>query len=346
MKKIHFRITSALLFAFMIGLSACNKDDNEAGTWTQMNTNLQSEVRSLQFVSDDVGYAKVIGFGGWGFKLTKTTDGGLSWIDIPFPVNQDEYPVLDFSFQNADTGYVILPDHLRTTFDGGASWDSVYIDDLVPLQLIATSAGKVYFTAIGLDNVIKLFETEDHFQTWSHLYDFPDGIVGEYKYLSTDNAAFFAFNNWEGQKAYLFKVYNDVVDELYFPAPAENKPTRVFITALFFNNKDAGFFVLSESDNTGRSNIIYKTVDFSGYETMASIPDGTAGGQCLYFKTTTDGWVGTGNGQIYKVSGSKLSLEFQNIQEHTVVCFSHANSGSNLYFGGTGGTMGKYILNF
>ena len=109
MKNMYARIPIILLIALIIGFISCSDDKDEiVMTWTQINTNLQDEVRYLQFLSDDVGYAKVISFSGWGFKLTKTINGGSIWSDITFPLNQSEYAVVDFSFQNADTGYVIL----------------------------------------------------------------------------------------------------------------------------------------------------------------------------------------------------------------------------------------------
>ncbi len=352
MKINYLRITAVLLLALMVGFMSCtdedivnNVEDNDVITWLKINTNLQGDVSDLQFVSDDVGYAKVIAFEGWGNKLTKTTDGGFTWFDIPFPAMKNEYSVEDFSFQNADTGYVILssnPHHVEYTFNGGISWDSVYIDLGFASQLIATNNGKVYFT-VSFENNVKLYKTEDHFQSWNHLYDFPEGVFGEFKCLSTDDAAFFAFNNWEGKEAYIFKVYNDVVDQLYFTAKSQNNYS-VFITALYFQNKDSGFFVLSEKNNNERMNTIFKTTDFgSSYEIMATIPDGTAGGDCLYFNTVTNGWAGTGNGQIFKVKGSVLTQEFQNY-DYGIRCFSRAEGSQNLYFGGSGGTMGKYIL--
>lgn len=348
MKNMYARIPIILLIALIIGFTSCSDDKDEiVMTWTQINTNLQDEVRYLQFLSDDVGYAKVISFSGWGFKLTKTINGGSIWSDITFPLNQSEYAVVDFSFQNADTGYVILnsdPNHIQRTFDGGESWDSVYVDVGWAYQLLATNAGKVYFI-VSTESGRKLYKTEDYFQSWIHIYNFPEGVVGEFKYLSKDDAAFFVFNNWEGNESYIFRIYNDIVDQIYIPKPDPINSSNIFVTALYFLDKDSGFFVINESNNDGYSVAICKTVDFElGYETMATVPHGSAGGNGLYFMNATAGWVGTGNGQIYRVVGSEFTLEFQNIYDNGISCFSHANGGSNLYFGGTGGTMGKYLF--
>lgn len=55
-------------------------------------------------------------------KFSKTTNGGLSWIDIQTPVNMS---IEDMVFQNIDSGWscsgVVGPD-VRTTTNGGLNW--------------------------------------------------------------------------------------------------------------------------------------------------------------------------------------------------------------------------------
>jgi len=88
---------------------------------------------------------------------------------------------------------------------------------------------------------------------------------------------------------------------------------------------------------------LYTTTNFESFEAQADIPKGTAGAECLYFTTGDEGWIGTGNGQIYKVEGTNLTLDFLNREEHVVASFSRAQNGNRLFFGGSYGTFGKYV---
>ena len=126
------------------------------------------------------------------------------------------------------------------------------------------------------------------------------------------------------------------------PNPEIN--SSVYITAIHFRDQDAGCFAHSYSTNQGARDVIYTTSDFESYEALADIPKGTAGAECLYFTADKEGWVGTGNGQIYRVDGSSLTLDFQNMGEHSVRSFSRAYDGNRLFFGGGYGTFGKYVF--
>ena len=157
------------------------------------------------------------------------------------------------------------------------------------------------------------------------------------------SAAFFALINGDGEDSYLLRAFNNEATILHTPMPDPEINRRVFITALHFRDKAAGCFAHSYSTNQGARDVLYTTSDFESFEALADIPKGTAGAECLYFTADKEGWVGTSNGQIYRVNGSSLTLDFLNMGESSVASFSRADDGNRLFFGGGYGTIGKYV---
>ncbi len=343
-----------LLLAAVLTFTACAKDDDPIEdvddvleTWIQIESNLNEydEVRNMQFITDDIGYAQIIAFDGYGYKLAKTKDGGSSWSDVIFGEGQTEGAINDFSFQNENVGYAIgaIDDQqVRKTTDGGKNWEKMDLDMGYPSNLIATRAGTVYFVVTTDMGRRKLYTTDDGFQTSSHLYDLPERSFCEYKCLSADDAAFFALNG-DGEDSYLLRAFNSEATILHTPRPDPEINGSVYITALHFRDLDAGYFAHSYSTDQGARDVLYTTSDFESYEALADIPKGTAGAECLYFTAVEEGWVGTGNGQIYKVEGPNLTLDFQNLGENSVASFSRAYDGNRLFFGGSYGTFGKFV---
>ena len=72
-------------------------------------------------------------------KFSKSTDGGINWIDIQTPVNMS---IRDMVFLNKDSGWTcsnvgIGPD-IRTTTNGGLNW-------IVRTNGIAAQTQKIFF---------------------------------------------------------------------------------------------------------------------------------------------------------------------------------------------------------
>ncbi len=91
-----------------------------AQTWTIISPRVTgSERRSIQMVSDSVGYS-----GGYGMPL-KTTDGGASWF---YPSNRANVSGVTMTwFATPDSGWASFnSQQLWRTTNGGASWDSLY----------------------------------------------------------------------------------------------------------------------------------------------------------------------------------------------------------------------------
>lgn len=93
-----------LLCCFFIEV-ACAQD------WNLVDINTSLNLNEIHFVSDEVGF--IIGEQG---LVLKTTDGGLSWHEVPTDVSHNLHTI---SFANQTTGYI---NGLKTT-DGGNSWE-------------------------------------------------------------------------------------------------------------------------------------------------------------------------------------------------------------------------------
>lgn len=97
-------------------------------------TVFQSEATSslcwkLDFPSDSVGYVAILQMSDGPPSFAKTTDGGLTWTEMPLPDPDGEgngYPGLAVGFITEDIGW-ITPDGASTpayrTFDGGMTWE-------------------------------------------------------------------------------------------------------------------------------------------------------------------------------------------------------------------------------
>ncbi len=97
--------------------------------------------------------------------IMKTTDGGITWTNLPSPLTTNYWYV---DFIDADTGYVVSSDSkiLKTT-DGGQSW-SMYT-----LSATNTTIYKVHFVSpstgyvgTGSSTVGRLHKTTDYGNTW------------------------------------------------------------------------------------------------------------------------------------------------------------------------------------
>lgn len=92
--------------------------------WAYTGSFSSSYFSSLQFVTENVGYAIGTLMSPYHGLLLKTTDGGFTWTqsDIPSPGG-----VNSVFFTSVDTGYVAAGFHtiLKTT-NGGTSWSTIY----------------------------------------------------------------------------------------------------------------------------------------------------------------------------------------------------------------------------
>ncbi|NUO54812.1 MAG: hypothetical protein HOV80_38715 [Polyangiaceae bacterium] len=83
----------------------------------------------LDFPSDTVGYVAILQTSGGPPSFAKTTDGGLTWTEMPLPDPTGEgegYPALAVGFINEKIGWVTPESSsapVYRTFDGGVTWE-------------------------------------------------------------------------------------------------------------------------------------------------------------------------------------------------------------------------------
>jgi photosystem II stability/assembly factor-like uncharacterized protein len=87
---------------------------NAGATWEEDCTGFTDNLLSLDFVTDNIGYAT-----GVNGKIYRTTDGGLTWLLLPTSITVGLGKV---QFINLDTGWVASSHYIYRTIDGGSSW--------------------------------------------------------------------------------------------------------------------------------------------------------------------------------------------------------------------------------
>jgi photosystem II stability/assembly factor-like uncharacterized protein len=123
----------------------------------------------FQFVNDTLGYVAAGTHG----MVRKTTDGGISWQNIP--VGNDSMKINSIYMFNADTGIVVGDTgKITRTFDGGETWEpvrritSLLNQDLLDVVFFTDSigyavGGKTYFNPVSYGLI---FKTIDKGATW------------------------------------------------------------------------------------------------------------------------------------------------------------------------------------
>jgi photosystem II stability/assembly factor-like uncharacterized protein len=102
--------------------------------WTRQNSGTNDFLIQVYFPAPDTGYVV-----SWGpdANILKTTNGGISWLQMPFTPNRINF----IYFTSVDTGYGVTDENeiLKTT-DGAASW--VVLKDYGNYDLV----GAIYFS--------------------------------------------------------------------------------------------------------------------------------------------------------------------------------------------------------
>lgn len=148
------------------GLIIISTDFGE--TWETIQSGTDKKFWGIQFITEQIGW--LVGEGSSAFK---TTDGGITWINQPTPLNG--YPYWDVSFLDTSFGYICtnLGGILRTT-DGGLSWDVTQVGDNYGLfSVYAITRMK----AVALGFAGKHVYTSDGGETWQFIGYWGDTIM-------------------------------------------------------------------------------------------------------------------------------------------------------------------------
>lgn len=109
------------IFPFLLAISATLSVQAQS-IWQQIQTPTQQKLRTIQFVSDEVGYV------GGDSILLKTIDGGMNWTEVQIdsiPINSwQRLDVFDMHWFSENHGVIMsgVWSGGFETFDGGANW--------------------------------------------------------------------------------------------------------------------------------------------------------------------------------------------------------------------------------
>ena len=139
------------------------RSTNGGQTWEFESTGFTDNLLSLQFISDNSGYAT-----GVEGKIYHTTDGGLTWPLLPTNITVGLGKV---QFINPDTGWVASSHYIYRTTDGGSSWvEQLYLpssaDIITDIEFVKGLPGEpVWGYATG--GLQSFWKTTDGGETWS-----------------------------------------------------------------------------------------------------------------------------------------------------------------------------------
>jgi photosystem II stability/assembly factor-like uncharacterized protein len=324
------RINLIICFALaLIGFS-CRKSNNAPPITTHLQDTLMSwkTIGSIpgKFLGDIWFTSPAKGFI-VGDKLYQTTDGGISWTEIPNTSGIDNF--YNLFFVNQQIGFAQGAAQIATTVDGGNTWT---------LKGLPTDSGLTVFFAnpsvgfYGDEGGGGLEKTSDAGTSWSTIFSDPGTPRGYYPYFLNADTGFVATGSGtfastaDGGQTWPVRTRN-------LPA----NPVPESYNQLFFLNEDTGFYscpagILKTVDggsswqtvlqnsvdplnlrnvnvvrfvdaNTGYykgSSVIYKTSDGGNTWTLNCKlgPDHFIG---MYFIDPHLGWACTDQGRIFSI---------------------------------------------
>jgi photosystem II stability/assembly factor-like uncharacterized protein len=92
--------------------------------WERVSKSIRDDIAKVDFVSPSVGWALSY------YSLYKTTDGGYNWLNqLDFYGGYNS--VMGIEMLDSLKGYILTPDNIYTTNNGGIDWDSIYFGDRI-----------------------------------------------------------------------------------------------------------------------------------------------------------------------------------------------------------------------
>jgi photosystem II stability/assembly factor-like uncharacterized protein len=186
------------------------------GVVSQIAPSLPPGLYDVVFPTDSVGYAVF-----WNPVICyKTTDAGATWSQITFPmidmttvVTWDGVPTKLFTFLSADTGLVCSsPNYLQRTYDGGLTWDSVYVPGVNP---IFGGTSYMQFEAFDGQHAYAIMDsihlTTDGGQSWNTIGQGLYADVFDFPHMDTayfTSCRYIPMTTYEGWLSRIFGIAN------------------------------------------------------------------------------------------------------------------------------------------
>jgi photosystem II stability/assembly factor-like uncharacterized protein len=188
--------------------------------------------KGISFTSDDTGYIKNCE----STKILKTTDAGVSWIEVnsislPWPPNE-------LYFFNDTIGFAGGYQYISKTTDGGATWNSTTLSSISIYQIFFPSINIGYFCSD-----FEIYKTLNCGSAWNNI-NVPIFIKPKKLFFTNDTIGFVISDTAKG----IYKTIDGGANWGFIPIN-----TQLTFHNLFFLNDSVGFVY-------GR-NEIWKTVD-------------------------------------------------------------------------------------
>lgn len=234
------------------------KTTNSGSNWSVLT--LPYYVFSMDFVNDNTGYLTDDNH-----FVHKTTNAGLSWIDINLPV-----AYLNFvDFVDANNGFVVANSNQRlfVTTNGGVNWQEKYSPNFIKIQFIDLNTG------YGFDNVPPgrsiVYKTTNRGSSWNSLFQRDSLYLVDFNFINENTgwlSGAILFNN----TVFYRKMYKTInsgiswIEQYTGNVPADSSSCLGVIQMLDSNN---GYVSTGHSEVTGTPTIkgrIYKTTNGGG----------------------------------------------------------------------------------
>jgi photosystem II stability/assembly factor-like uncharacterized protein len=136
---------------------------NGGQAWEFESTGFTDNLLSLDFVTDNIGYAT-----GVDGKIYRTTDGGLTWPLLPTSITVGLGKV---QFINLDTGWVASSHYIYRTTDGGVSWvEQLYLPQpnevIFDVEFVKGLPGEPVF-GFACGGLAGFWKSTDGGETWN-----------------------------------------------------------------------------------------------------------------------------------------------------------------------------------
>lgn len=163
-------------------------------TWTnQINTG--KYLRSIEFVDENLGFC-----GSLDSSFYKTTDGGVTWVDVADNISPKPPGICGISAPDNDNiygcGIWSAPAFIIKSDDGGNTWTNIdmsaYATALVDIEFSSADTGFVTGTANPASDGGIILYTTDGGQTWEEKFRTNVGLDYIWKIQSPDGQNFFA----------------------------------------------------------------------------------------------------------------------------------------------------------